>query len=398
MNLTTLHPILAGIALLIASDRALHANPLTSWTVAGASAAVGRTDGAASPIPTIVRAEPAPEWNAKFAGKEGWLGGDCVYSVVLGGNRVLWLFGDSLFGTAKEGRREGAAMVNNSVGLQKAQPKDAPIRFIAGMATDRKPTAFITPTDGKGWFWPQAAVRADNRLFVFLAQIERGKEKGVLGFRHVAQWLAVVENPADEPEKWRAKQHRLPFAVFGPDRERSWGAAVLEHDGHLFVYGGDEQRGKGIGKRRLTVARVPVGKLDDFAAWRFRTADGWSEKPEDAAPLADGLATEFSVSRVPGGKGFVAVYSENGLGDRIVGRFADASEGPWSAPVLLYRCPEMQKDKGVFSYAAKAHPWAAGDDELLVSYCVNTWEFARLFRDDEVYRPRFVRVKLGRAK
>ena len=37
-------------------------------------------------------------------------------------------------------------------------------------------------------------------------------------------------------------------------------------------------------------------------------------------------------------------------------------------------------------------------DELLVSYCVNTWEFARLFRDDAVYRPRFVRVKLRLAK
>jgi hypothetical protein len=58
----------------------------------------------------------------------------------------------------------------------------------------------------------------------------------------------------------------------------------------------------------------------------------------------------------------------------------------------------MGKDKGVFSYTAKAHAWAATGDELLVSYCVNTWEFARLFRDDTVYRPRFVRVKLRLAK
>src|SRR5262249_2295869 len=71
--------------------------------------------------------------------------------------------------------------------------------------------------------------------------------------------------------------------------------------------------------------------------------------------------------------------------------------GPWSAPVLLYRCPEMGKDKGVFSYAAKAHPWAAAGNELVVSYCVNTWEFARLFRDDKVYRRKFVRVELGPA-
>jgi hypothetical protein len=31
----------------------------------------------------------------------------------------------------------------------------------------------------------------------------------------------------------------------------------------------------------------------------------------------------------------------------------------------------------------------------LISYCVNSWEFARLFREEELYRPRFVRVRLG---
>jgi hypothetical protein len=43
---------------------------------------------------------------------------------------------------------------------------------------------------------------------------------------------------------------------------------VLPRGEHLYVYGYDE-RGKGIGKRRLTVARVPADKVDDFAAWRF---------------------------------------------------------------------------------------------------------------------------------
>ncbi len=143
---------------------------------------------------------------------------------------------------------------------------------------------------------------------------------------------------------------------------------------------------------------MPAEKLNDFTAWRFRTAEGWSDKPTDAAALADGLATEFSVCRTPGRKGYVAVYTENGLGDRILGRFADTPYGPWSAAVLLHKCPEMAKDKGVFCYAAKAHAWAAKENELLVSYCVNTWEFARLFRDAKVYRPKFVRIVLKPAK
>jgi hypothetical protein len=289
-------------------------------------------------------------------------------------------------------------MVHNTVGVQAGHGKDTAIRFVAGKAQHGKPAAVFTPADGTGWFWPQAAVRVGDRLFVFLPQVAQTKDPGALGFKHIAQWLAVVENPDDDPERWRVKQQKVPVAQFGPDRERSWGSALLVDGDYLYIYGYDEERGKGIGRRRLTVARAPAGKVDDFAAWRFRTAEGWKHQPADAAVLADGLATEFSDSRLPAGKGYVAVYTENGLGDRIVGRFAEAPEGPWTAPVLLYQCPEMAKDKGVFCYAAKAHPWAATGNELLVSYCVNTWEFARLFRDEKVYRPKFVRVDVGTIK
>jgi hypothetical protein len=349
-----------------------------------------------SSVPAVRKAVPAPEWNTKFDGKEGWVGGDGAYSVVLGPRRVLWLFSDTLIGKVQNGRRTGAVMVNNTVGVQAGHGKHATIRFVAGKTKDGKPAAIFTPADGKGWFWPQGAVRVNDRLFVFLAQVERTKDRGVFAFRHIGQWLAVVANPEDDPSKWRVTQHNVPFAEYGRDQARSWGAAVLAEGEYVYIYGFVE-RGRGLGRRRLTVARAPARKLAEFESWRFRTTTGWNAKPADATALADGLATEFSVSRLPGSQRYVAVYTENGLGDRIVGRFATAPEGPWSASVLLYRCPEMANDKGVFSYAAKVHPWADGN-VLLVSYCVNTWEFARLFRDEAVYRPKFVHVELGQTK
>jgi hypothetical protein len=367
---------------------------ILTWAILACSLGQAQTP---PPVPTILQSEPAPEWNAKFAGAKGWIGGDGVYTAVLDHQRVLWLFGDTLLGAVKDGKRAGAIMVNNTIGLQTGRDEDAAIRFRAGKGKDDKPAAFFTPTDGKGWFWPQAAVREGERLFVFLTQIDKTKDPGVFGFRLIGQWLAVIDNVADEPRQWRIKQHPLPFARFEQRRAQSWGSAVLAEGAHLYVYGYQEQ-GKEIGSRKLLLARVPTDKLTDFTAWRFRTSAGWSEKAEEATPLAGGLATEFSVQRMPDGKGYALVYTENGLGDRIVGRFARAAWGPWSAAVLLYRCPEMAKDKGVFCYAAKSHSWAAKDDELLISYCVNTWEFARLFREETVYRPKFVRVKLGAAK
>jgi hypothetical protein len=374
-------------------ERAWRTTILT-WAIAASSVGQAQT---LPLVPTILASEPAPEWNAKFAGAKGWIGGDGVYTVVLNRQRVLWLFGDTILGTVQEGKRTESVMVKNTIGLQTGTDKDSAIRFLWGKGKDEKPAAFFTPADGKGWFWPQAALREGDRLFVFLPQIDKTNDPGVFGFRQIGQWLAVIDNAEDEPQEWRVKQHRLPFARFENKSMQSWGSAVLAQDDHVYVYGYQEQ-GKGMDRRKLLLARVPAGKLTDFNSWRFRTADGWSAKAEDATPLAGGLATEFSVHRMPDDKGCVLVYTENGLSDRILGRFARSATGPWSDPVQLYRCPEMARDKGVFSYAGKAHPWAAKDDELLVSYCVNTWEFARLFREEKVYRPKFVRVKLGPAK
>jgi hypothetical protein len=305
----------------------------------------------------------------------------------------LWLFGDSLIGEVTDGGRSGSVMVNNTLAIQKGADATGAIRFITGPEKDDKPTAVFTPADGEGWLWPLAAVRADNRLLIFLPQLDKAGD-GPFGFKVIGQWLGVIDNPDESPEKWQLKQYKMPFAEFGTDESRSWGSAVLLQDNDLYVYG-IRERGKALGRKQLVLARVTIDKAHDFDAWRFRTSDGWSEDPDDAAQLAGKLATEMSVTPLSDG-GYVLVYTESGIGDRIVGRFSAAPEGPWSDPLLLYKCPEMKDDRAVFSYSAKAHAWAAGKDELLISYCVNTWEFSRLFSDETVYRPKFVRVKLQR--
>lgn len=348
------------------------------------------TVAAAPPAgPVVVKASPAPEWDARFNPKEGWIGGDAVYSVALDSGRILWLFGDTLVGKVKDGKRTGI-MVNNTIGIQ-ATDKDA-IHFVTERG--KKPASFFPP-QGAGWMWPQAGIYVKSRLFVFLPQVEKTKEPGAFGFQQTSQWLALVENPADEPESWRVKYRQLPMAQFSEKRQRSWGSALLTDGDEVYIYGFSERRERGSIERHLIVARAPASKLDDFPSWRYWGTAGWSEKAADSAPLADGLASEFSVTRAPG-KGYIAVYTESGLSDRIVGRCAERPEGPWSEPKLLYQCPEMGKDKGVFCYSAKAQSWATKDNTLLISYCVNSWKFADLFADDRIYRPRFIRVELER--
>jgi hypothetical protein len=95
------------------------------------------------------------------------------------------------------------------------------------------------------------------------------------------------------------------------------------------------------------------------------------------------------------GKRYLAVYTERGLSPRIMGRTADHPWGRWSAPAVLYECPEMSRDKKVFCYAAKAHPALSTGRDLVVSYVVNSYDFWQVAREAKLYWPRFVRVRLA---
>jgi hypothetical protein len=277
--------------------------------------------------------------------------------------------------------------------VQAGRWADARLTFAVKTA-NAKPAALFTPPDGKGFFWLQAGIPVGGKLYVFLPRVETTGAGGAFGFRHVEQWLGVVANPDADPTAWQVTYSKLPFTEFAKERTRSFGTAALRVGDHIYVYGYEEKPGKPFPNRRLVLARVPTERLAEFGAWRFFTDGAWAEDAKAATPLADRVGTEGSVSYVPGLKRYAAVYTENGLGERIVGRFADAPTGPWSDPVLLYRCPEMKQNKKVFSYAAKAHPHLGGDKELVITYCLNAFDFAAVINDATLYWPQVVRVKL----
>jgi hypothetical protein len=143
----------------------------------------------------------------------------------------------------------------------------------------------------------------------------------------------------------------------------------------------------------MVVARVPAASVADFAAWRYFRGGKWAEDYRDPSPLAGGIASEYSVTTL--GKRYLVVYTEQGLSPRIMGRMADRPWGPWSEPSVLYECPEMGRDRGVFCYGAKAHPSLSSAPNVVVSYVVNSFDFWQVARDARLYWPRFVRLTLA---
>lgn len=348
----------------------------------------------ADPLPQVAKAEPDAALTAKFRRTQGWVGGDGAFSVVLSENRVLWLFSDTWVGHVRDGKRKEVALVNNTVGVQDGSGANLKITFAIRSDDEGHPLPLLTPPDKKGWFWLFAGHHADGKLHIFLPRMDKTGTGGAFGFKAVDLWLGTVSNPDAEPTQWKVTYAKVPFATFEEKRKRSFGSAVLTVGEHAYVYGYEETPTRLFPARKLLVARVPKDKLADFDAWRFYSNGEWKTDSKNATAHAADLGTEFSVSYMPGLKRYTLVTTENGLSDRIVGRFAPSPEGPWSDPVLLYSCPEMKKDKKVFTYAGKAHPHLAGNNELVISYATNAFELAPVINNAELYWPTFVRVHL----
>jgi hypothetical protein len=167
--------------------------------------------------------------------------------------------------------------------------------------------------------------------------------------------------------------------------------------GLLYVYG---IRNQSPLNRQLLLARVPAAAVQEPGQWRFYAGDGkWSDRHQDAAPIAEDLVNELSVEEctIEGGPLLVMVHSEPLFGRHIFLRTASRPEGPWSKRVPVYSVPEVDRNRSFFTYAAKGHVPLSRRGELLISYVVNAHDFGAMFQDATIYRPRFISVPLSVA-
>lgn len=335
-------------------------------------------------------AEPLPRYDAAFQRSAGWTGGDGAYTVALGRDRVLWLFGDSFVGRVQGGRRIASHLINNSAALQTGtEPSDASLRFVYRSLTDGRPTAFFQPEDGVGWFWPYHGVRTPQGLFLFLLQIEPAEGPAGFGFRLAATWMGKIENPDEDPENWMVRLYKIPWS----DDKRLFGSSVLLMGGYCYIYGTVDTPAGGWVRKQVVLARAPADRLEDFGAWRFYSDGDWVADADRAVPVCDDVAAEFSVSYQPAADRYALVYTEGGLSEHIALRLAHQPQGPWGPPIRVYRCPEIDWDPRIFCYAGKGHPEIGGSpQELIVTYVANATDFALLESDARLYRPRFVKI------
>lgn len=321
-----------------------------------------------------------PDADRLFHQDPRWLGADAAFSVDLGGDRVLWLFGDSFVADSAGKPRRESRMLRNTIAVQHGRdPSRARMHFHW-----RPGPASWLAEQGEHWFWPQHGIRIPGAaLILFFSRVRETPGVG-LGFT-ADGWTAVaVDNPDEEPERWSARTLapvELPAGLV-------LAQGLFLHGEHVYGLALREPGDHAGFALRISALALARGELAALELW----TDRWERAKRDLEPgvvIAD-AAPELSLHFDERLRRFVHVRSL-GFGATTLGiSTAESLIGPWSAAQSVYVPPESARDNA-FVYAGKAHPELDGAD-LVATYASNSFDFAELVADSSLYYPRFVRL------
>jgi hypothetical protein len=360
---------------------------------------------------SLFETHEAPEWDDLFDRTSGWTGADGIYSVPLNGfeqpsnegnNKQLILFGDTFIGEVDSlGRRVNSQIINNTLAImQNTEPIENNIEFFWREDSNGNPeTVFIpeTPTANQGdWYWLMDGISIDDTIYVFALRLN-STGGGAFGFE--VNGVALIKFTLNE-ESFISNVQQFDTPLFFKNESEGWeiilGQAIMpmtvssgnsSPDGYIYVYGPkDVSSGK-----ELVAARTLPENIGNFDLWEFWNGTGWGNSMEECASITSGISQEFSVTPISSNKYLLVVQS----GNNVAAKFGESPVGPFGISYSVYKCPEVKEDPNIFVYNAKAHPNLSTPEKLLISYNVNTFNFSDHFSNANIYRPRFIYLKIN---
>jgi Domain of unknown function (DUF5005) len=308
----------------------------------------------------------ATDFNQLFTRYSGWTGGDATYSIPLPDGRNLWLFGDSFIGTVNPNRtRPGGGLYRNAFVVQDGDD----LTTLTGGAT-----AFVEPADAGWWYWPGHGIAHGDTLQVILFGF-KSTGSGAWDFAYASVDVATFSLPDFQ---------LLSIERKIADPPTNYGAAILKEDGYLYLYGSEKQ---GFSKF-LHTARVAGDDLN--GEWEYFDGTGWTTDPALSARHFAHVSDEFAVFKH--NDRYYLLTQHHILGGEIYIYDSPNPASGFDHKRTVY-CTPQSHEGNLFTYNAFAHTQFSSGGELLVSYNVNSSNFADLFSNADNYRPYFVRVK-----
>lgn len=320
--------------------------------------------------------------NTIFKKDRYWRGADGAATVELSGGRVLWLFSDTFIDQDGTGKRSNSkTMIRNSIALQDSSSLKSKLTYYF-KGTKQKPDDYFK-VSGENWFWTGHGILIMDKLVVFLIE-ETSTDKGI-GFEAIGWYVAIIDNPNDNPEKWIINYFK-GSQTFGVIVGSS---AVLQDENYLYAFGVKEPATHETYLLRFEKEKLIKGDLSNIEWWHNNT---WDEKINEE-PKSSSLfigQTEFSVHYDQKLKKYIQIQT-HGFGKASIGyRLADQLYGPWTEPILIYT-PDLEEERE-FVYTANAHPELKSDG-LIITYNINNGDFGRLINNEEIYFPKIIELK-----
>ncbi|AHH18649.1 hypothetical protein NONO_c38650 [Nocardia nova SH22a] len=315
----------------------------------------------------------------------GWTGGDSTWSAALPDGREVFAFSDTFLPPITPPTRPPAAgFVHNSLVVRSA---DGQWSTIVG-GTANRPESLLEPRDRSHWYWFGAATYLGGALQIPLTE-----------------WRATGDGPLDvafagsSVARFDERDLHRPVSITPLPRARGiqWGQWVQPEGEWTYIYGIETDNDE----KYLHVARTAGADLRQPLS--FWTGRQWSGDEAASARVADGIASEFSVHRLRAQRYLLVTMAGGRIGDHVTARFGSSPTGPFGPETPLYAAPEAgasgsYRDPDVYAYNAHAHPEFSTPARIVVSYNVNSLDTAPggdLYRHANIYRPRFVTVRLG---
>lgn len=364
--------------------------------------------------------EPARDFSGLLSNYNGWSGADGIFMVSVDGRdckrtleeadktKSIIVFGDSILGRANPvtGSRKAFHMVNNTAAYMKGiSPEKAELNFIHGKGDLMTCNSLIEPKNKDCIYWLQDCVVVGGKFYSFTDNIveDLTKPEG-FQFKLVGIDMIRLDIKNEQLDFNSLESFDTPLFKEG----LSFGCGILPNtfeaempfaDGYIYIYGLYDTK---IGQRTLVAARVLPQDFENFSKYKFWDGKVFTSDITSAAPICDEGSSEMSITPIESGKykgKYIYVYTPSSVGNMIACRIGETPYGPFGEKIFLYQITEqgeLSKRAGckIYTYNSKAHYHISAPDELLVTYNVNTTDFESHIKNSDIYRPRFIRIRL----